>query len=291
MLSLWNTVLNTLLSLYSIDFHWNLATHIVMEFWNLSCFFDSLSLLLHCWWNIRRLLLLLYFIKVCAICDQFRCVSNIMIDWWKCFGVITFFNSITLWLGCLLLTVRLQIAKVFIDQARHAARETGGDPVGNADIHVVVKELLLVDLRYLLVASSIPISIVLKAHKCCIINALHIAIVHQFVLLDNMLGCRVVYGKHLGRLFYCHTLGLNDVDQILPLLVIYLNVVSLSSKQVHFALIIVLLIFVLIMVLIFKAIHKLTLTTIVTFILHWLSYFSLIVFCFMNLKNLIIFIH
>jgi hypothetical protein len=47
----------------------------------------------------------------------------------------------------------------------------------------------------------------------------------------------------------------------------------------------------LIMVLIFKAIHKLTLTTIVTFILHWLSYFSLIVFLFMNLKNLIIFIH
>jgi hypothetical protein len=83
-----------------------------------------------------------------------------------------------------------------------------------------------------------------------------------------MLGCRIVNGQHLGRLFYSHALGLYDVDQILPLFVINLHIISFSSKEVLFVLFVVLLIFVLVMRLIIKAIHKLTLTTIVTFILH-----------------------
>ena len=134
----------------------------------------------------------------------------------------------------------------------------------NPYVHVVVEELLLLDLRHLLI-SSISIPIVLEAHKRGVINALHVAIVHELVLLHDMLGSRIVNGQHLGRLFYSHALGLNDVDQILPLFVINLHVISFSSKEVLF---VVLLIFILVMRLIIKAIHKLTLTTIVTFILH-----------------------
>ena len=137
----------------------------------------------------------------------------------------------------------------------------------NPYVHVVVEELLLLDLRHLLIG-SISVSVVLEAHKRSIINALHVAIVHELVLLHDMLGSGIVDGQHLGRLFYSHALGLDDVDQILPLFVINLHVISFSSKEVLFVLFVVLLIFVLVMRLILKAIHKLTLTTIVTFILH-----------------------
>ena len=78
----------------------------------------------------------------------------------------------------------------------------------------------------------------LEVHDCSIVDALHVAIVHQLVLLHYMLRSRVVYLEHLGGLFDRNTLGLHNVYQILSLFIVDLNVVPLSSKKIIFTLII-----------------------------------------------------
>lgn len=57
---------------------------------------------------------------------------------------------------------------------------------------------------------------------------------------------RVVDAQHLGGLFNSYSLGLYYVDQVLSFVIVNLNVVTLSSEQIVFGLILTFNLFVLI---------------------------------------------
>lgn len=139
----------------------------------------------------------------------------------------------------------------------------------DAHIHVIVKQFLLVHLHQVLVGVGVVGARVigLDVHEGSTVHGLHVAIVHQLVLLDYVFGGRVVDAQHLSRLFNSNPLGLDDVDQVLSFVVVDLDIVSLSTKQIVFGLILTFRLFVLIGIFAL-AILKLTLNSIVTFILH-----------------------
>lgn len=71
-----------------------------------------------------------------------------------------------------------------------------------------------------------------------IVDALHVAIVHQLMLLHYVLGSGVVYLKHLSGLLDRNTLRLHNVYKILPLFIVHLHVIPLSPEKIIFRLII-----------------------------------------------------
>jgi hypothetical protein len=102
--------------------------------------------------------------------------------------------------------------------------------VANADVHVVIEELLLLHLHQLCLDLFIARIIGLHAQERRVVHRLHVSVIHKLVLLHYVLRCRVVYFQHLGRFFDRDTLCLHNVDQFLPFVIIYLNVVSFSSE-------------------------------------------------------------
>lgn len=80
--------------------------------------------------------------------------------------------------------------------------------MADAHIHVVIEKLLLVHLDQVLVGSGA----VGVANHGGGIHVLHVAIVHQLVLFNNVLRCGVVYLEHLGCFFYRHTLSLHYIN-------------------------------------------------------------------------------
>ena len=150
--------------------------------------------------------------------------------------------------------------------------------MADANIHVIIKQFLLVHLDQILIVVSIigPRISALDIHEGSTVHGLHIAVVHQFVLLNNVFGRRVVDAQHLSGLFSSNPLGLDDVDQVLSFVIIHLDVVSLCTKQIVFGLILTFRLFVLISIFAL-AILKLTLTSIITLILH--TYF----YCFKSI--------
>jgi len=103
--------------------------------------------------------------------------------------------------------------------------------MADTDIHVVVKQFLLLNLDHLCLGLILIVRIIsLDIHVGCVVNALHITIVHKLVLFHYVFGRGIINAQHGCSFFDGDSLGLHDVDQMFSFVVFYLNVVSLSSK-------------------------------------------------------------